>query len=438
MLEHIWSTHSATSIIRTLVGRGLIEALGAGRFQLHALLLAHARSLLASSDSEYTPEQARFKSVDFYLNLAREADVGQTGPDQKIWLDTLETEHLNFREVLQVCQTNPTMTETGLQIAVALGSYWEVRGSLAEGAEFLTNLLDKCTNVEPMLRLRALNRLGILRTQRGELQSARVVLEQALSEARKLDAQVLLCDVLLNLGNVLWYEQRLDEAKMHYEECLELARSIEDNGRIANALGNLGGYAWAKKDYNAALELYKEDYDVRVRYGDRQGIANALGNLGEIRVHTGDIEHARKNLNESIEIRREIGDLRGIALVLDSLAQAARRQGELTESLDLMGQALRQFYQIGDMRGTAEILESIAAGISATNLQLAVQLLGAASTLRKVTGLPALSEDSNTTVTVRAAVAAAISESAVNHNFGSKEPINVSEAVALALDYLAT
>ena len=45
-MAYVWETKDPRPAIRELVGRGLLEAVGDGRFQMHALLVAHAKSLL--------------------------------------------------------------------------------------------------------------------------------------------------------------------------------------------------------------------------------------------------------------------------------------------------------------------------------------------------------------------------------------------------------
>jgi hypothetical protein len=45
-VKAIWNVEDPKPIVRTLAERGLIEPAGRGRFQMHALLVAHARSLL--------------------------------------------------------------------------------------------------------------------------------------------------------------------------------------------------------------------------------------------------------------------------------------------------------------------------------------------------------------------------------------------------------
>ena len=44
-----WDTADARPTARVLVNRGLLEPLSGGRFQMHALLVLHAKSLLKES-----------------------------------------------------------------------------------------------------------------------------------------------------------------------------------------------------------------------------------------------------------------------------------------------------------------------------------------------------------------------------------------------------
>lgn len=45
-LRSVWELDDPKPVVRELAGRGLLEPVGYGRFQMHALLVAHARSLL--------------------------------------------------------------------------------------------------------------------------------------------------------------------------------------------------------------------------------------------------------------------------------------------------------------------------------------------------------------------------------------------------------
>jgi hypothetical protein len=45
-LRFVWKMEDPLPIIRKLLGHGLLEPVGAGQFQMHELLVAHARSLM--------------------------------------------------------------------------------------------------------------------------------------------------------------------------------------------------------------------------------------------------------------------------------------------------------------------------------------------------------------------------------------------------------
>ncbi|MCP4661234.1 MAG: hypothetical protein GY856_38005, partial [bacterium] len=45
-MQAIWHVDDPKPTVRRLVRRGLLEPVGGGRFRMHALLVAHARSLL--------------------------------------------------------------------------------------------------------------------------------------------------------------------------------------------------------------------------------------------------------------------------------------------------------------------------------------------------------------------------------------------------------
>jgi len=47
----VWNLPDPRPVIRTLVNRGLLEPLSSGRFQIHALLVMHARTIFALHDS---------------------------------------------------------------------------------------------------------------------------------------------------------------------------------------------------------------------------------------------------------------------------------------------------------------------------------------------------------------------------------------------------
>ena len=48
-MKAVWQVADPKPIVRELVDRGLLEPVGSGRLQMHALLVQHARSLLSEN-----------------------------------------------------------------------------------------------------------------------------------------------------------------------------------------------------------------------------------------------------------------------------------------------------------------------------------------------------------------------------------------------------
>src|SRR5262249_25128691 len=56
-LKAIWQVDDPLPIIRTLVGQGLLESVGDGCFQVHELLVSHARSLAEIVAAQLHPQE---------------------------------------------------------------------------------------------------------------------------------------------------------------------------------------------------------------------------------------------------------------------------------------------------------------------------------------------------------------------------------------------
>ena len=50
-MAFVWGIDNPKPIIRELVARGLLEPVSDGNYQMHALLVAHARNILAQSEN---------------------------------------------------------------------------------------------------------------------------------------------------------------------------------------------------------------------------------------------------------------------------------------------------------------------------------------------------------------------------------------------------
>src|SRR5262245_32948686 len=89
-------------LLRRLVEKSLVvyeeDADSRGRYRLLDTMRNYGGDLLREAEDA---DAWRLCHRDFYLGLAEEARTRLLGPEQAVWLDTLETEHDNLREALR-------------------------------------------------------------------------------------------------------------------------------------------------------------------------------------------------------------------------------------------------------------------------------------------------------------------------------------------------
>jgi predicted ATPase/DNA-binding SARP family transcriptional activator len=120
-----------------LVDRSLVAVdAAAGRFALLETIREYALERLAEGGEE---APARAAHAGWCLALAEAAHPELVGRDQDRWYERLDAEHANLREALAWSLEHEH--ELALELAGALWRFWQQRGHLAEGREWLSRAL---------------------------------------------------------------------------------------------------------------------------------------------------------------------------------------------------------------------------------------------------------------------------------------------------------
>lgn len=267
-------------------------------------------------------EIMRQAHAEYYLALAREAELALAGPEQQRWLGRLEDDHENLRAALEWARDRRD-AGLALQLAGTLGRFWVTRGYHGEGRDWLRVALALADGQSPM---------------GGEALLAADV-EPAIAPARAKSLHRL-GTIDLDLGDYA-------RAAAHLREALDLYRALGDARGAAIALNGLGGTARYQGDYAGAQALFEESLALLRAQGDDAAVPGRLMNLGQVVARQGDYARAEALFEESLGLSRQQGNTRAVVLTLESLGVLALSQGDLARAAPLCRESLSHAWQLG-------------------------------------------------------------------------------------------
>src|SRR5262249_13040543 len=117
----------------------LVEEVAEGlRYRMLETVREYAREKLRESGEEAVAQR---RHAEFFLRAAEHVRGAEASPRAQEALAYLERERDNLRAALAWSQTPGGDQELGLQLGVALGWFWKIRGYFTEGREHLARLL---------------------------------------------------------------------------------------------------------------------------------------------------------------------------------------------------------------------------------------------------------------------------------------------------------
>jgi ATP/maltotriose-dependent transcriptional regulator MalT len=213
------------------------------------------------------------------------------------------------------------------------------------------------------------------------------IYREAMPVLRRTNDPWLLHNALADLGYIALRQGDHATAQRHFDEALAIARAGGQRVDEAIELGNLALVALLNEDYGTARARSEECLSVERLVGDIWTEATVLETLGRVALRQGDLVTARRLVNESVVLRRQVHERFELAHSLEALGLVATAEGNYAEAGAALHESLRLRQDLGAKAFTADSLEGIAA-LAAADRQplLAVQLAGAAASVRQATG----------------------------------------------------
>jgi predicted ATPase/DNA-binding SARP family transcriptional activator len=333
--------------VTSLVDRSLLtteERCGSMRYGMLESVRQYAREQLIQAGED---DQLSRRHMSWLLDLAGRADLD--GANQSAWLDLLEADHDNFRAGLEWALA-ARQADSALALTSALAAFWVVRGYVGEGRRWLGAALSAATaNDDPRARAAALDGAAQLAFAGADFRAEWDFLQESLGIWRQLGQAAHVAQCLSDLGVVAHIRGELHTARSLLDEALESARLAGDQRQVAMALNGLGRLALQDDPPQAAAYLEESLACIR-QTGDLRRATVILGNLAVAARNQGRAGLARARMEEHLASARELGDRKLTGWALTNLGMAAIEAGDPAAARALQDEALCLAEEIGDRR----------------------------------------------------------------------------------------
>lgn len=269
-------------LLRALVDKAQLSLAEQGRYRIHPLLRQFALANLDEHDAAKNPLRpvAEERLATYFFGRL------QAITEEKAWpvrLAAFVQEEENFRAALQWYSLHEP--QQALLLAVALAPYWEKRGSLTEGRQWLQRLIDA------------------------------------------IDIPSLpLSDALYQLAFFMHHQSDLAAAEATAQRARALYQTLNHQRGIAQSCALLGWIEADRFDFGklTARRWFEEGIAHFTAVGDRQGVAN----LWRAMIHTcvppvTPYATMVEYLEKAVALYQEIADVRGMAMTLHGGASVA-------------------------------------------------------------------------------------------------------------------
>jgi len=319
------------------------------RYYLLETIRQYAREKLSESGES---ESLRTRHMEYFFWLGERFAPGLRGPDQVALLDSLDMELANLRTALEWALDHNV--PEGLRLASGLHWFWHLRNHSTDAIGWL----DKFLNAEaerPSLRsdsesdefnrAKALQTLGFLESNQGEIQKAILCAKESRALCEKMvgmDGISLQAGCFIALSAFALFGGDLAQARTLAAQTLELFQACGDKFGIAELQSSvLIGIALRSGEFENAQKLSESNLAIRRGLGDKDGIAYALWISGIVAIHQADYVRASKLFLTAIEASLEARSNSVLGLTLGSLGMAYLFQGEMEQARESIVQVAK-------------------------------------------------------------------------------------------------
>lgn len=337
------STRTVSDIergLRTRLYRDTAERLAAAlglSGEDHAEFIDHARGRAPDLKREL---DSQFRRRFVAWHLARVTELGDDVGSEDQWYALLDADEPNLTVALRWA-AEAHDTESLLLLGAGLWRYWQARGALATGRQWLELGLSGSPTANPSTRMPALWGLAWIAYQQGDDAAASACADELAGLAGQTSDPVAWRNAATVAGIVALAQDDVAEALRNLDRALRLARDLDEPWLLATSLLNLGIAHIATGATAEARTLIGESLRRYAELGDERFRARSLGYLGLAALAEGDPHRGESLFAQSLAVFGSLGEPKGIAEGLTGLGMTAAARGQHARAGQLAGAAER-------------------------------------------------------------------------------------------------
>jgi predicted ATPase/DNA-binding SARP family transcriptional activator len=309
--------------LQSLVEKSLVRRDGHGRFVLLELTREYAREQLQQAGEQATFER---RHAEWFVALARHAEVHLRSGEQGRWLARLEADTSNLRAALAWCSQHAPAA--AIELATTLYPPWREHGRHWELIAWLEAALAIPAAVDTRTRGIGLRTLGDALNWTEQYGKARGVLEQSRAVFCELGDRSGEASVLIPLGECVFNQGSFAEAIEVHEAAVAISRENEDKRTLQRALNYLGTHLLDLGELERSQAAFEEAVAICIDLGDEHEATFSLDALGVLALVRGDSDRAGRCFHNVLELLSDLGEERGEMHTVAGLACVAALEGD--------------------------------------------------------------------------------------------------------------
>lgn len=353
--QEVWTPRMLRTTLHALLSLHLLQALGEGRYQPHAIIVDYAWEHF-NAHVEQTNQQAlciaHSRAARYYQQVATSSSSGER--------KRLRDLHPLIEAVWHLCAAGEWQEAYTVMEQEALYSGLHHLGGNVTLLEIYQSMLplDKWCQ-ERTQHAQIYYYLAEICRVLGRMEESGLYYEKEREVWRELGNSAKEAGVLMNLG---WHYYDLGiklSAKAYHEQAYQLYLSLEDRAGEARACSALGWFYVLSGENERAMLYLTKALKISIAVADRMGEATALARLGSVYDNSGKKEQALITLKQALVIYQELQYPRGEAWQTDHIGKIYAELGHYEQAQMHLASALSIFQEVQDRRGEAWVLSDL-------------------------------------------------------------------------------